>query len=69
MIWIDRLALVWAAILWLIFALLANGSGRPETATDPEMFKAVLLLAGIPWLVARALLWAFTGQVGLRRRK
>jgi hypothetical protein len=53
MIWIDRLGLVWAAVLWGIMALLANGHGHAADALHPEVIKAVALLAGGPWLLLR----------------
>ena len=53
--WADKIALVWAAILWGGMALLANGHGQPADALDINVIKAVLLLAGVPWLFLRVI--------------
>lgn len=53
MIWADRVAVVWAALLWGGMALLAGGHGHAEDALNIEVIKAVLLLAGVPWLLLR----------------
>ena len=53
MILIDRIALVWGGFLWLVMYLLANAHGHPEDAFNIEVIKAVLLLAGAPWLLLR----------------
>lgn len=57
MIWCDRLALVWGGLVFLLFLGVANGHGHPEAALDPEALKAVLLLAGVPWLILRGLVF------------
>ena len=64
MIWCDRLALVWGALVWGVMALLANGHGHPGDALNIEVIKAVAVLAGIPWLVLRGVAFVFTGHVG-----
>jgi hypothetical protein len=63
MIWIDRAALVWAGLLWLVMGLLANGHGHPEDVFNIEVIKAVLVLAGLPWLVLRGFAFVVTGRV------
>lgn len=55
--WIDRLALAWAAILWLLFYGLASGHGEPTAAVNIETLKAVAFLAGAPWLFLRGIRW------------
>ena len=51
MIWIDRLAVVWA--LFVLLACLA--AGPTPGHFDSEVVKGVLVLAGGPWLVLRGL--------------
>lgn len=59
MIWIDRLAILFGAIVWVIFFLLANGSGHPLSAFDTEVLKAVFLFTFLPWVLFRGLHWTF----------
>lgn len=69
MLWIDRLAIVWAGLLWGVMALLANGHGHAEEALNPEVIKAVALLAGGPWLLLRGLRWVVVGGARRSRRE
>jgi hypothetical protein len=62
-IWADRVAVAWAVLLWLVMGLLANGHGHPADAFNVEVFKAVLLLTGIPWLLLRAVDFVCHGGV------
>jgi hypothetical protein len=62
MLFIDRLALVWGGLVWGLMALLANGHGQPAAALNIEVLKAVLLLAGGPWLVLRGLRFVLIGR-------
>lgn len=61
--WIDRVALVWGALIWGLMAMLASAHGHPEDGLHPEVIKAVLLLAGVPWLILRGLRFAIIGSL------
>lgn len=61
MIWADRVALVWGGLLWGVMALLASGHGSSGDALNIEVIKAVLLLAGVPWLLLRGIDFVFHG--------
>ena len=61
--WIDRAALVWAAFLWIAMYLLAAGHGEPQGAFNIEVYKAILILAGIPWLALRGVAFIATGRL------
>jgi hypothetical protein len=62
MIWIDRLAVVWAIV---VFAGVAAMEMTLPTAArfgpyfPGEVVVVVGLLAGVPWAIARAMRWAF----------
>jgi len=53
MIWIDKLAVAWALTLWVIFGQLGRADMTASILPFWE-FKAILLLAGGPWLILRA---------------
>jgi hypothetical protein len=63
MIWIDRLAIVWAAVLFFGLVLLESTVLSPADQFSgyfPRTAIIVLgLLAGVPWLLCRAIRWAF----------
>lgn len=61
MIWIDRLGLVWVAVVWGAFFLLANGHDQPSAALNIEVIKAVGLICGLPWLILRGLYFVGRG--------
>lgn len=63
MIWADRLALGWAALLIFVMTLAWKGPGFP--LDDGGVWYILELIVGIPWLVLRVLDFIFTGQIRL----
>lgn len=55
MIWADRVALVWALIVWGFVIL----TGHPE----PPYSVAALIATVVPWLLLRALDFIFMGSI------
>lgn len=64
MIWIDRLMLIWAVCLVVLLSLVM--SGQPYNEFVQALPKVLGWAALAPWLLARALIWAFTGKVDPR---
>lgn len=67
MIWADRVAVVWAVIVYAILAWLTGSV--PHTAT-PAINDALWLgLVGVivPWLFLRGLDWIFSGAIRWRQ--
>ncbi len=63
MIWVDRLALAWGALLILIGAMVWKGPGY--LLDDPGIWYILELVVGLPWLILRALDFIVTGRVRL----
>jgi hypothetical protein len=69
MCWADRVALFWAALVYLFFFLLA-GNARDDMLAwfiSPDGLKLLLICVAIPWALLRLIDWALLD--GPRRRR
>jgi hypothetical protein len=64
LIWADRIAIFWAALLSLFFFCLNGREAIAGMLSDPN---ALFVLFGIPWIVLRLIDWVCGGPTARRR--
>lgn len=67
MIWIDRLAIVWAGV-YLAALCLFSAAGPHTWLTADMLIKGTLIFVGGPWLLLRGIRWIVIGGISRASR-